>query len=191
MDFPHGATTKGFTPSAQQATVGIVVAITVVASIEDQVDWGATALTALHVLVGAGWMGSTYYAFTVLHPRTPELIESDQQAEDYLIAITHGNRYRVGFAFAVTLLSGLLLIAIEPQQRSADELWRAMIGAKLGLWCLTLALFVYVSWKVYPARIFAVGEEIVAFRRRGTILRASMLSLVALNTIFGVIAHAL
>ncbi len=147
------------------------------------------ALRVAHTLVGAVWLGSIYFSLTVLHPQGPGLFETDEAFEEFVTGLSNGNRWRVLSGFTGTLVTGVALVWMRA---GADPpgVWWAFIAAKLVLWCATAAIFYYVSWHLWAARVFAVPSEYAWFRRRGAQARAGMFILVATNLACGVLAHA-
>lgn len=149
----------------------------------DDILIGLARLT--HAFAAALWMGSTFYSATQLHPRTPKIIEDPEQAEYYLLSITHGNRYRVITAMFVVIISGILLWIWVPAAPQSEMIrW-----LKPALMSLTVGAFIYTSWVLYPRRIFANIDQISQYRRHNTIARWIMLSTVAINFGLGIILH--
>jgi hypothetical protein len=103
--------------------------------------------------------------------------------------VSAGARWKVLGAFALVGGSGLGLLFLARPAPSA--VWLALVGAKGVLFLVALALFVHVSWRLWPARVLALPEEIPslqrAFRRAGR----AMIALVGLSLILGVVAHRL
>lgn len=147
-------------------------------------------LRVLHVLIGAAWLGSVYFSLTVLHPQGREVFEDDARFEQFVIGLSNGNRARVLTGFAGTFLTGWALVALHMGQPHPTWWW-GIVGVKTAVFFGALCVFWYVSWRLWPARLFAVEEEFATFRRRGTIMRATSLILVGIDTILGVLMHAL
>jgi uncharacterized membrane protein len=150
-------------------------------------DFFEMGLKIVHLLAGGLWMGSTFYSATVLHPKTPQILSNQEEAEYYLLSITDGNRYKVLTAMFFVTVSGLLLCWLIP---SSNTVWNGLIGIKIALMTLTVFAFVYTSWVLYPKRVFAQLEDIQEHRYNNTISRWIMLSTVILNLIAGIVAHA-
>ena len=148
-----------------------------------------SVLRVVHALVGAGWLGSIYFSLTVLHPQGPGLFETEEAFEEFVAGLSNGNRWRVLSAFTGTLVTGVALVGMRAGT-DPSWVWWALIATKLLLWCVTAAIFYYVSWHLWAARVFAVSSEYAWFRRRGSQARASMLVLVGANLACGVLAHA-
>lgn len=150
----------------------------------------ATALRAVHAFVGAIWLGSVYFSLMVLHRQSPELFESNEEFERYVAGLSDGNRWRILSAVAATGVSGIALVALSAE-RLHDPLWASLMGVKLAALLATLGVFSYISWRLWPARIFALPSELPELQRKGTILRATMFGLISLNFLLGIAAHLL
>jgi hypothetical protein len=64
-----------------------------------------------------------------------------------------------------------------------------LIAAKVILWLIALAIFCRVSWRLWPARIFAAPEELPAIRRQFRASAITMICIAAAAMILGVWAH--
>jgi|GEM_PF-5810613 len=144
-------------------------------------------LSILHGLIGACWLGSIFYSATILNPKTPHLLEGDR-AEDFLLKITHGNRRRIIASYCAVLVTGIALL-FGKQEHWGNQDWIWINAIKVGFSILYIAVFSYVSWYVYPWRVFASREELPLYRRKNTQLRWMMFLCVAINFILGVICH--
>jgi len=69
--------------------------------------------------------------------------------------------------------------------------WLVLVGVKLALFLMALALFSYASWRLWPARVFATTKEIPLFQRTFRLIAWSLIVLVGLNKALGVAAHIL
>jgi hypothetical protein len=148
-----------------------------------------TVLMVGHVLVGAAWLGATWYSFAVLHRRGPACFDEDRDFERFITAISDGNRQRIFGAAAWLAASGAALIwLLRAQVRG--ELWWWLVAGKAALMVATLAIVSTISWRMWPARIFALEHELPALRATQTRLRAAMVLMLGLGCALGVIAHA-
>ncbi len=153
-------------------------------------EFAETALRIGHALVGAIWLGSIYFSLMVLHRQSPSLFDTIEEFEEYVTGLSDGNRWRVLSALITTGVTGVLLMAIS-YRGTEDPVWLGLMVAKAGALLVTFGVFWFVSWRLWPERVFAVGDEIVELQRRGTILRAAMFFFVALSFVLGIIAHVL
>jgi hypothetical protein len=84
--------------------------------------------------------------------------------------------------------TGLALIPLgRPDPVTA--LWVGLVVAKAALFLAALAVFWHVSWRLWPARIFATGNEVPAIRRRFRRAAFTLITLAASNIALGVVAH--
>ena len=142
--------------------------------IEGYVDCLLLAMTVLHLAVAGIWVGSMSYSLTVVQPRLARYFPDVHERERLLITLANGNRWRVVGLIAVLGGSGLTVVV-----RSVAQ-WTA-VGFTAALVCYAGAagVFWYVSWRHWPARVFALEAEVVGFQRRLRRLATAMLVLVA------------
>jgi hypothetical protein len=67
----------------------------------------------------------------------------------------------------------------------------ALIAGKVGALAAALSLFLYTSWRLWPARIFAAPDEIPRFQRTFRRVAITMITLAGLSTVCGVLLHTL
>ena len=151
------------------------------------------AARLVHVLGAALWLGSIYFSATALHQRAPKLFERDEAFEAFITGLSDGNRRRHLTAFMACLLSGAALVASSgpraaSQASGAWGLWWALMALKLGLWGAGAALFGVISWRLWPARVFALAQELDGVRRQGTLARWALLGVLGAGACAGVVA---
>jgi hypothetical protein len=121
------------------------------------------------------WLGSMVYSLVVVQPRVARFFRDDEQREEFLIVLANGNRWPV-----VALVVGLLLsgggVAIAGSGAVSVGFTLAV-----GLDLVAAGIFADVSWRHWPARIFALPEEIPGFRRRLTVRAATMTVLIGVS----------
>lgn len=121
------------------------------------------------------WLGSMVYSLVVVQPRVARFFRDDEQREEFLVVLANGNRWPV-----VALVVGLLLsgggVAIAGSGAVSVGFTLAV-----GLDLVAAGIFVDVSWRHWPARIFALPEEIPGFRRRLTVRAATMTVLIGVS----------
>jgi uncharacterized membrane protein len=141
-----------------------------------------------HVLTAAVWLGAMVYSFFLLHPRARKYFQKPEEFETFIATVSQGARWKVLGALGVIGISGIALIFFRrPEPLTAT--WLALIGAKVILFLAALGLFVHISWRLWPARIFATTEEIPHHQKVFTRAAACMLLLAGLSTILGILAH--
>ncbi|MFY0408774.1 hypothetical protein [Solicola sp. PLA-1-18] len=119
----------------------------------------ADAAAVVHVGLLGVWAGAMGYSLLVAQPRAAAFFSDDEEHESFLVALAHGNRWRVVALLAAIAVSGVTWAVAD------DRLWgvQALRGLVLGA---AAALFAYVSWRHWPARVFALPQERPAFRTR-------------------------
>lgn len=118
-------------------------------------------LEAAYLLPAAVWTGSMTYSLAVVQPRSARFFHDDDQLEEFLTVLAHGNRWRV-LAMAATLAATATAIIADCPFPGA----RAVYGIALALDLAATAVFVHVSWRHWPARVFALPEERPEYRRK-------------------------
>jgi hypothetical protein len=126
-----------------------------------------------HLTIAAIWLGSMVYSLLVVQPRVARFFPDESRREEFLLALAHGNRWRVVALVGVLMLSAVAVILTWP---------RVMTGyaTALVLYAAAAAVFVNVSWRHWPSRVFALPDELAGFRRRLRIQAWAMLGLVGL-----------
>ncbi len=146
-------------------------------------------VVGVHVLGGGVWIGAMAFSVFVLHPRAERFFSGSSTFEDFIFTVVHGARWKVVAGIVGIVASGVALaVAIGP---AAVAGWSAIVAAKVALLAVSLALFVYVSWVLWPLRVFASAEELPAVRRRFWWVGVVMIGCNALNMGLGILAHAL
>jgi uncharacterized membrane protein len=145
-------------------------------------------LTLVHVLAGAAWFGAMFYSLTVLQPRAMLWFGKPERFEEFIAAVSHGARSKVLAAFGLMALTGAGLTATAWRQ-PASTAWLALIGAKVVLLAAALAVFVHTSWRLWPARVLALPEEIPGLQRKFRRVGWTMIGLVGLSMALGVTAR--
>jgi hypothetical protein len=143
-------------------------------------------VTMIHIGVGAVWLGSMIYSLGVVQPRIGALFGDPARAEDVYRELAAGNRWRVAMLIVVLAGSGAGLAAMRAGGR--DDWWWALIAAKGALAIAAAACFWWVSWRGWPARVFALPAELPALQRRFRRVALVMTGLVGAAFILGVAA---
>lgn len=128
-------------------------------------------IAVLHLVVAAAWLGSMLYSLNVVQPKVDRFFPDEESREEFLVALAHGNRWRVVALMAVLLLSGVAVVVVSPELRIG-------FAVSLALYGCAAAIFYNVSWRHWPARVFALPEELPGFRRRLRLQAWTMLELV-------------
>jgi hypothetical protein len=136
-------------------------------------------LAVVHLLVAAVWLGSMSYSLFVVQPRVAAHFTDPQRREEFLTVLAQGNRWRVVGLVSVLVVSAAILVGAA---RGAVR-W-GFTGAML-LDLSAAAIFVNVSWRHWPARIFALAEEVPRYQRSLRLQARGMLVLVGLAFVVG------
>lgn len=141
-------------------------------------------VTAAHVFAAAVWFGAMAYSVAVVQPRVERTLGAD--AEDMLVVLAAGARWKVLGVVAVLAASGVGLVVLATGR---GPLWWAAVAVSAAALLAATAVFCLVSWRWWPARVFAVGDELPAHRRRFRAVAWAMLTLTGIATFAGVVAH--
>jgi hypothetical protein len=113
----------------------------------------------VHLPLAALWLGSMSYSLTVVQPRVARFFAEDGRREEFLTTLAQGNRWRVVGLIAALLVTGFGVVLTAPR--------RVALGyaVALALYLVAAGIFWYVSWRHWPARVFALPSEIPGFQR--------------------------
>ncbi|WP_331767325.1 hypothetical protein [Embleya sp. NBC_00896] len=128
--------------------------------------------TVAHLTLAASWMGSMAYSLTVVQPKVASFLPDEQRREEFLVTLAHGNRRKVVGLVAALLLTGVAVIVSSAGAKVVGY------AAALVLYAGAAGIFAHVSWRHWPARVFALPPELAGFRRRLRLLATTMLALV-------------
>ncbi|EWM15205.1 hypothetical protein [Kutzneria sp. 744] len=131
-------------------------------------------LLVAHLVIAAIWLGSMSYSLTVVQPKVDRFFLDEEQREEFLVLLAHGNRWKVVGLVAALVVSGIALVFLVSP-------WYAV---SVVLYAIAASIFWHVSWRHWPARIFAVVEELASYRRRLRILASCMVVLVGVAFVF-------
>jgi uncharacterized membrane protein len=145
---------------------------------------GTQALRAVlllaHLVAAATWLGSMVYGLAIVQPRARRFLGGADRYEALAVALAAGARRGVLALIALLAVSGAALVAVEVSGARDPGAVGAVLGAlKAVLLVAATALFAHVSWRQWPARLFALPAELDALQAR---FRVSALALAALVT---------
>jgi hypothetical protein len=129
-------------------------------------------LLTAHLVLAAMWCGSMGYSLLVVQPKVARFGFDDERLEEFLTLLAQGNRWKVVPIVAALLLTGAGVVAL-----TGGGTRLAFVGVLL-LYCAAAAVFADVSWRHWPARVFALPEQRPALRRGLRIRAWTMLVLV-------------
>lgn len=146
-------------------------------------------LAIIHALAGAAWLGAMVYSLFVLHPRAHAYFAGDAEFEAFIATMSHGARWKVLLALGVIALTGVLLVVARWPQPLPPR-WLVLIAAKVVLLAAAVGLFVYTSWRLWPARVLAAPAEIPRYQRAFRLVAQTMIALAVLSTTLGILLHS-
>ena len=129
-------------------------------------------LRVAHLTLGALWVGSMAYSLGVVQPKVARFFADDRRGEEFLATLAQDNRWKVLALVSALLATGVAALASSSGHEAIC--W----AAALGLYAAATGIFVHVSWRHWPARVFAKPEELPRFRRHLYRCAAAMLLLV-------------
>lgn len=119
----------------------------------------ALILAVAHLTIAAVWLGSMTYSLSVVQPKVAVFFADEQRREEFLTTLANGNRWKV-----VGLVSALVLTAVGVIGTATRPVATGYAVA-LVLYLSASAVFVNVSWRHWPARVFALPAELPTFQR--------------------------
>jgi hypothetical protein len=128
-------------------------------------------IVVAHLTIAAVWLGSMVYSLMVVQPRVDRFFADHERREEFLVTLANGNRRRVVALIIALVLTDLAILIMRSELRLG-------YGIALLFYLLAGGLFVHVSWRHWPARVFALPEELPGFQRRLRRLAWTMLVLV-------------
>jgi len=136
----------------------------------------------VHAGLAAAWVGGMSYSLFVVQPKVKKYFGENREGREELTAvIASGNRWKVLGLIAAIALTGVILLVIEREHRWIHAVKAILLLAASGI-------FWYVSWRHWPRRVFATGEELPALQRQLVILAGTMLALTGTAFALGVLA---
>lgn len=143
-------------------------------------------LGVIHLGIGAVWLGSMVYSLGVVQPRVGRLFRDPAKAEDVYRELAAGNRWRVVALIGFLAASGVALVPLLSAGK--DNFWWTLIALKSVLLLAAAACFWWVSWRAWPARVFALPDELPALHRRFRRVALLMTALIATAFVLGALA---
>lgn len=122
-------------------------------------------LEAVHTAALASWFGCMCYSVMFIQ-RHPMRAREPAIWENFVTEMVHGVRYVVLGTMALIFPTWIALVVLRLTEQGADPLWLSLVSAKSVLLVSVVLLFVYVSWHLWPLRVFALPAEIPSLDRR-------------------------
>lgn len=146
------------------------------------------AAATAHAVLGAVWLGAMAYSLAVVQPRSRRLL-GEQRHEELAATLAAGARWRVLALIAALALTGLALIGLRGS--GAGWAWTALVVVKTALTAAAAGVFAWVSWRLWPQRLFASAEQLPVVHRRFALAATSLLALAGAAFVLGVVAARL
>jgi uncharacterized membrane protein len=145
---------------------------------------------SLHLLAGAVWLGAMAYSLVIVQPRAARFFaDRTRERERFAVALAAGARRPVLLTVTLLAASGAGLVLLEGGAREAG--WWTLVALKAVALAAALAVFVHVSWRLWPARLFATTQELDSHRRRFGRASGFLIALVAVEFVLGAAASTL
>jgi hypothetical protein len=146
-------------------------------------------LLLAHAVAGAVWLGAMAYSLAVVQRRVRLFFGDPARAEEVAVFLAAGARWKVIGLMVVLAATGGGLIAVEGWGHSAG--WQVAVVVKAVLLAGAAGFFAWVSWRLWPARIFALPAEILRWQRRFDLVGAVLVGLVGAEFVLGIAAHVI
>jgi hypothetical protein len=140
---------------------------------------------AAHLLLGAGWLGAMSYSLFMVQPKAARYFRDDDDAqEEFVTMLANGARWKVIGLLAAIAATGAALAVWAPHRTGG---WWAGVAAKIALLVAASAVFWWVSWRAWPARVFALPAERPRWRRRFRLAGLTLMGCAGLASLLGVL----
>jgi len=150
---------------------------------------GPAFVAGVHGIGGGVWIGAVAFNLFVLTPRAQAWFADAGAHEDFVFNVVHGLRWPVLLgALAVVGAGGWRWHALAP---SASEAWSMLMALKVVCTCASLAMFGWVTLRLWPSRAFATVDELPGVRRRFHALGIGIVGANTLAAALGVLAGQL
>lgn len=124
-------------------------------------------LEAVHTAALASWFGCMCYSVMFVQ-RHPMRAREPAVWEVFVTEMVHGVRWIVLGTMTVIFPTWIALVVMRIAAQDASTVWLSLVAAKSVLLVGVVLLFVYVSWHLWPLRIFALPEELPPIDRKFT-----------------------
>ncbi|MBW3575978.1 MAG: hypothetical protein KY450_14285 [Actinobacteria bacterium] len=150
------------------------------------------ALGVVHVGVAAAWLGAMLYSRAVVQPRAERFFDDPDRSEVFAVTLAIGARWKVLGMCAALGVSGVGLVVAElAGEAGRSGVWVGLMVAKAVLLAVAVAVFVHVSWRLWPARIMALPDELVVLQRRFATVALVLTGVVATGLVLGTVADSI
>jgi uncharacterized membrane protein len=144
-----------------------------------------TFLLVVHALAAGIWIGSMFYSLFVFQKKAFKHFKNLREFEDLVVSVSAGARHPVLLALGVILVTGGLLAL--PLFEGGSAFVQRVLMAKIGLFIFATILFAYVSWGLWPKRIFVDETELPVVQRKFRIIGFSILTTAVIAFVLGIL----
>jgi hypothetical protein len=131
------------------------------------------------------------YSLAIVQPRARRFLGSADRYEGFAVVLAAGARRGVLALIGLLAASGAGLVAVESAgARDPGALWAVLVGLKALLLVAATAVFAHVSWRLWPARLFALPAELEALQARFRATALALTGLVGAAFALGAVAGA-
>jgi uncharacterized membrane protein len=142
-------------------------------------------LAVIHVGAAVQFLGSMIYSVFVARPAAERFFADDPHAlNTFQITLAHGGRPKVAATLAVLLLSGIGMLAVDDELDATDV---AFVVIKSVGYVAIVVAFWYMSFKLWPRRVFALPEDMPPIMKRFVVSVVVTMSAAWTGVILGVI----
>ena len=142
-------------------------------------------LAVIHVGASIQFLGSMIYSVFVARPAAEKFFADDPHTLNmFQITLAHGGRPKVGATLLVLLLSGVGLLVVDNDLDTTETIFMAI--KSIGFVAIVMA-FWYMSFKLWPRRVFAVPDDMPAIMQRFVVSVIVTFSAAWAGVILGVI----
>ncbi len=124
---------------------------------------GPATIAGIHGIGGGVWIGAVAFNLFVLTPRARAWFAEDGAHEDFVFTVVHGLRWPV-LAGAVAVV-GTGMLRWWRLRAAASSAWSGLMAAKMACATVSVALFFFVTLRLWPKRVFATESELPQVRR--------------------------
>jgi hypothetical protein len=146
-------------------------------------------LHLLHVWTWALYCGSVTYIYFRLFPDLRRWLASDDRFEEFSLVTGDGLRWWIFGALAAAGVTGGGLVLLRPRAHPSS-VWWTFIALKAALFVVTLAVYAYVSYVMWPRRVFVSVTERSAEQRRFFRVALILMACLIGQLVLGALAHA-
>jgi len=147
-----------------------------------------TLLLLIHDLVGGLWLGIILFVWIYMYPRARGLFAEDRDLEIFFLTLVDGSRWTVLAVCGAIGLSGIGMVAAH-RGTSPSVIVVALLAIKGAILTAAAWVVTHISWKMWPARVFATNAELPRIRRRFLVVALLMVALLGSALVLGIVVH--